>query len=79
MATANFPSELTGLDQTQVDELISGQTIKLFVFAIITYMDAFKESRETKLCVSVDATKATSAPSKYAVTFEHADQHNTAT
>jgi hypothetical protein len=69
----------TGLNEVQVEGLLRGNRMRLFAFCLITYKDAFDKQRETQLCVSVDASDALRGEAKYHVSFEHADQHNTAT
>jgi len=72
-------TDLAGLDPIQVNQLIKGDKIRLFVFVIMTYRDAFRKRRETQMCVSVEVSGAVSGNPKYEFTFRHADQHNLAT
>ena len=72
-------TDVPGLPAIQVNELIKGDKIRLFVFVIINYRDAFWKRRETRLCVSVVATDSPGGASKHQFNFSHSDQHNTAT
>jgi len=72
----NLPN---GLLLQQVQALIQGRQMRLFVFVLVTYRDAFNKQRETRFCVSVDATAGIAGVSPYPITFEHCDQHNSAT
>jgi hypothetical protein len=71
-------TDVPGLPAIQVNELIKGDKIRLFVFVIITYRDAFWKRRETRLCVSVVATNGPGGASMRQINFSHSDQHNTA-
>lgn len=77
--TAAFSTKLPGLNEEQVRAILKGDTMRLYVFGLAKYRDAFDKLRETRFCSSVDASDALRGADQYAVSFDWAPQHNTAT